>query len=351
MKSRFACLLMAALGLACTKDAARPPPLTNEPGGGTVGGGGTSSPPVGDAATTPQRAIVTAPSTLRGLVVAASEIYVVYVDSPADGGVSTGVLARAPRAAAVATALAPLEPVALGGTSPRDLALFGASLYWLDDNGTSSLVRFSANAAEVVGAGFPTASTFAVSTTPAATVVVSTSLGTLNVDRVSETDAGASQSLGSLAGDFAPVRSIVKDGIVYVLVSQTTGGGLYKVPLVGGVPENVWSAASGTPRDLVLVEGRALVALDRPGDGAIVSIPLSGGAATEQVTGVPGLARLATEGLDLFFATLSGDVSRVPVAGAGATTVLAEKLGTPTAMVAADAVYVAVGPSVIRLAR
>jgi hypothetical protein len=288
---------------------------------------------------------VTAPNLITGLALTASDVFFLTTGAD-DAGAPTGVLARVPR-----TGAAPQTPqiVVTGGQAPRALLFNGTSLFWIDDEAaSSSLVRLSDTDARVVAAGLPRASVY--TTTPTTAIIASASIGNVTLTGVPNGEAGAPQALGTLPGDFSPVKTVVDQNTIYLLVTESLGGSLWRTPLVGGAPENIWSAPSGTPHDVAIAEGHAFVTWDHAPTGEIVSIPLSGGANQQLVTEIAGPLQLAIDGTDLFYTTSQGELLRVPTTG-GAPTSLGANLGTPTAIAVADAVYVATGNDIVRLGR
>lgn len=351
MKSMFILAALGPLGLmvlvaACQKDEAKPPLSSDEPPVLTVGGsGGTPDGSTGDAAF--GNVLATAASEVRGVAVAGTDVYFVFAgqdDADAGGtGGPIGVLARVPRAGGATT------EVVRGGTNPRALSVAGVNMFWMDDTGsTSTLVRLTSTTV-TTAATLALGSVYVATTT--ALVAASPGVGAVSVDRIPDTEAGTVQNLGSLLGDNGPVRIAVDQGTLYLLVAQSPGGGLFRLPLGGGVPENIWSAPGGIPRDLAVTAGRAFVALDNGTDGQIVSIPLPGGAPQALVSPVERPAQIALSSDQLYFTTATGQLVRAPLGG-GATTVLATDIGTPGALALGDdAAYIASGRNVLRLPR
>ncbi len=89
---------------------------------------------------------------------------------------------------------------------------------------------------------------------------------------------------------------------------------------------------------------------DRGADGQVVAIPTAGGAAAALVSPIDSPTHLAVDGTDVFVATAKGEIVRAPIEG-GATASLATDLGEPAAIAVGDAVFVAVGTSVVRVPR
>ncbi len=346
--STFAFAFAFAFGLpGCNGDPSRPPVVDDSVGARapTPVGGGVVNPATGDGGAI-AGTIATAPGLIRGLAVTASDAYFLYVDL-GDGGASSGVLARVPRAGGAAP-----QQIVTGGVSPRALTVSESSLYWIDDGvGGSSIIRFGTTAPVTVLSGLTSTSMFAARND--VIVVATARIGSVNIDRAPNGDAGAVQSMGIVLGEASPVRVVIEGANAYLLVSNALGGTLYRVALVGSVPEEIWTAGSGTVRDLAIspADGRAFVAWDRGDQGQIVSIPIAGGAAQPLVSPVRGPERIVVDGTDLFYVTTAGELGRSPTAGGGAVTTLATNLGAPSALAVADAVYVASGTSLVRVSR
>lgn len=342
-------LAAGVFALACGKDEARPPIIGNEPAGPPSVGVGSNSPSTSTDASVAASSIATAPAPIRGLALTAADVYFVYAAptdaGAADGGVaSAGVLARVPRAGGSS------RVVVTGGEAPRSLAFSGTSFLWIDDGpGSSSLVEVTETVARPIATGLSATAAFAPG--PTGVVIANGAIGAVNLDLVpAASDGGALVPVGSVQGNVSPVRIAVAGTTAFVLVAEAPGASLYRVPLSGGVPENVWSSAGGTPRDLAVVEGRAFVALENGTDGSILSIALPSGSPTPLVTPVDRPLQIVVEGTDLFYTTAGGLLVRVPVAG-GEATILATDLGSPSALAVGDAAYIATGNQIARFAR
>lgn len=339
-----------AAGLSCKPDEPRPA-FIDDPSGPRVplGGGGGAVTDASLDASGLAGAIATAPGEIRGLAVSASDVYFVYVD-PGDGGVADdggplpgGTLARVPRTGGTT------ELVVTGGFAPRALSIADGVLYWVDDGSvSSSLIRLGPSSLGALVSGLSRNSVFAVSA--GAIVVATDSVASVSLDRVPDIDGGVLQSLGLLTGDLRPVRVVIDGNSVLLLAASAVGGGLYRMPLVGGVPEEIWSTASGAVRDFVVGDNRALIAWDRGDDGQILSVPLGGGATSAFAAPVRSPARIAIDGTDVFYITADGELSRASLAG-GSVATLATGLGSPSALAIADAAYVATANVVVRVKR
>lgn len=347
-------LALTALALAttaaCKKDEAHPAVIDDSNGRPPVlGGGGGGGTTKGDGGAGTKGAIASAPSDVRGVAATASDVYFLYVGAgdggtTADGGtLGTSVLAR------VAKSGGTVQTVVSGGESPRDLTLVDGSLYWIDDGATSSsVVRYGAAVLGAMVSGLTTSSTYAARSD---TIVIATAnLGNLSIDRAPNADAGTVQPVGTLTGNWTPVRIALDGANVYLLATTGLGGSLYKVPLAGGVPEEIWTGGTGSVHDLVIADASALVTWDRGADGEVVTVPLGGGAAKALVAPVDTPTLLAVDGTDVFIATGKGEIVRAPTSGGTATT-LATDLGEPAAIAVSDAVFVATGTSIVRVPR
>ncbi len=348
LASRLAvALTVATIAVSCTKDEPKPRLLGSEPGLPTPGTGPSSPTPTGDGGT--GVSFATAPSSIRGLALTASHVYFVYVEAldagVDDAGTSGGVLARVPKAGGA------IEVVVRGGAAPRSLAFTGTSLMWIDDGGaSSSLVIVDDTSARPLATGLAPASQFAAAQN--GIVVASAAVGSLNIDLVPTSDAGTIASLGTVLGNVTPVRVAALDTNAFVLVGESPGANLYRTPTTSAsVPESIWSAAGGVPRDLAVVAGHAFVAIDSGTQGQVVSIPLPGGAPQTLVGPIDAPAHLALDGDQLFLTTDTGQLLRIPSAG-GESAVVATDLGVPAALaVASDAAFVATGNRIVRVGR
>lgn len=342
-------VLTLALTSACKKDEAHPGVIDDSSGRPPVTGGGGGTTTTSDGGAAAKGAIATAPAAVRGLAATASDVYFLYV-GPGDGGTSadggalgTSVLARVPKGGG------PSQIEVTGGESPRDLTLADGSLYWVDDGAAgSSLVRYGAGVLGALVSGLTASSTYAARSD--AVVVATPSLGSVSIDRAPNADAGSIQPVGTLSGNWTPVRLALDGANVFLLATTGQGGSLYKVALAGGVPEEIWTGATGAVHDLAIASGKAFVSWDRGADGQVVAIPTAGGAAAALVSPIDSPTHLAVDGTDVFVATAKGEIVRAPIEG-GATSSLATDLGEPAAIAVGDAVFVAVGTSVVRVPR
>lgn len=336
--------------IACNSDAAHPAAVDDSKGAGPspTGASGSSSTSTGDAGVI-DGSLAFGTADIHGVAVTASDAYFVYTD-PDDGGVTAdggpvggGILARVPRTGGTT------QVVVSGGTAPRALTMSNDILYWLDDEATTtSLIRYGGGTLGAIVSGLTSSSVFTLNGD--VLYVATPSIGQVSIDNVPNGDGGASQNVGVATGDYAPIRLLVDGTSIYMLASSTVGGAVLTTPLIGGVPEVIWTAGTGSVRDFAIAGGRGYVAWDKGDASEITSFALSSGIATTLVSPIPPPLQLAIDGTDLFYTGTDGTLSRSPL-DSGAVTTLASNLGTPSAIAVADAVYVATGINLVRVPR
>jgi hypothetical protein len=167
---------------------------------------------------------------------------------------------------------------------------------------------------------------------------------------------GSATELGNLAGGINPGAVTVNSANAYFLVTFATGGGgLFVVPLTGGVPEQLWSTTVDAPFGLV-VDSTALywtLDADAP-NGAIFTRPLTGGMTATLASALNRPAGLAKSGTNLYWTSDAalpvGAIQSMPATG-GTVMTLVTNLDSPRAITVDDAVYFTTQSEVMRVSK
>ncbi len=347
-----------ALG-ACQKTEPLPPPLDNggtKPSGGGGGGGNEGGVlPDGGPITGTVTTLASGQALPDALVLDASYVYWTNLGGASpDSGIASasGSVIRLPRAGGSTTTLVAMQDM------PVWLSYGNASLYWVNAGATDAggaVLSFGLSNSTLTPLATGQLGAYGIASDAQRVYWTTQNLGGVELDSVPITGGTATQ-LALVPGGFLPGAVAIDASNAYFLVIDPTGGGtVFKTPLVGGgSPDALWTAGTGTPSDVVVVASTVYWVVDDV-QGAVYSMPTTGGTATPIATQQPSPARLAADATSLYWTsdTAPGALMTIPLAG-GAPAVLASNLNAPLAVAVDDgeaAVYVSTADSILKVAK
>lgn len=341
----FAVALALALAFAGCGEAKRPPlegDGNHSGGGGGGGAGGGSDGGVDSGGAT---ALATGQPNPRAVATDASWVY--FTCASDGGGASTGSVRRVPKLGGA------VQVLASGLDSPYALFVSGGEAFFSTPDptaatGTIFAVAVSGGAPRTVVSGSGAASWLATDGTSA---YFPTSFGGTgaSIERA-PLAGGTAQLAAQAAGALTPGGLVVSGGWLYFAASGA-GGGIYRAQPTGGGAEAL-DQESASFSGIALAGGRLWVTDDVPTQGRIVSVPMTGGAARVDATGIDHPKHVATDGQWVYFTSYGpgGSVQAVSALD-GTVRSLAEGLAYPWDLTVDDAVYVTVSDGVMRLPR
>jgi hypothetical protein len=167
-----------------------------------------------------------------------------------------------------------------------------------------------------------------------------------------QVDGGALETLAMVPGAVGGGGLALDVDAAYFAVSLPNGGGsIVRAPLSGGPPVTVWSTVSGSPSDVALGAGAVywLIPTAMP-FGAVWSVS-SAAAAAPLIDGLDSPGHLAVDDANAYWTSPGeGQIVSIPLTG-GAPVVLAGNLESPLALVVDDAIYFTTVDGVLRLSK
>ena len=347
-----------AFVVACGQEGAAPPTV----GSAAVGvhnGGGFDASLVDSTVVGPGSGLVTLATGVvspRAIALGPSTVYWTTAQVASTGALvgdassGTGGIESVPREGGART------EVIDGLTSPRELALFDTTLFFVEGNtgvGTVDAYDLGSTAFSRIAAGQSPPLPMAVDegilywtgSNGSSLDVFSASSSTDHVSMLA--------SLGADAGDLSPVAMTSIGTTLYLLAKGTDGASILQVASSGGTPKSIWHDASLTPSDLASA-GTSLywIASGSAFGGQVLGMGASGGAVVTLASNLDNPAKLAVDGDEVYFTTsvAGGSVLAVSTGGGGVRT-LASGLDYPFALAVDDAVYFTTTSTVGRVAR
>jgi hypothetical protein len=131
----------------------------------------------------------------------------------------------------------------------------------------------------------------------------------------------------STGAGFLPLGVAASSSMLYFVGYEPAGnGGLFSIPIKGGVPTEMWmaSAAGNHPTD-VTVDSSSVYWTDT-GTGIVYSMPLGGGAVATVASGMMSPRSIAVDSTNVYFTATDG-IYEAPIAS-GAPKLIAPVLNT-----------------------
>jgi hypothetical protein len=348
---RVLSLIAAALLVACKADANRPPLDLGPSHGGASGGGVADASADGSFVPTGVTVLAQGLQRPQGIALDPHGIFLTLTGELDDGGIapSAGSVIRIPREGGATQVLASSQDW------PYAIRVQPTALFWADRGTretTGALMVLRAGASVPEGVSTAETDVAGLATDPSYAYWSSALAGSAVVVSRTPIDGGAPDPLSTLPGAFRPGHVAVDATSIYFIAIGTEAA-IYRTAITGGPPEALATLSGATPRDLLVVDATLFIT-DARADGAILTLPTSGGAVTAFATGQKNPSHLARDKTRVYWTleTTDGAVMAAPIAG-GTPTALAEHLDRPRAIAADDgaAVYVTTASALLRVAK
>jgi hypothetical protein len=242
--------------------------------------------------------------------------------------------------------------VTTGQSGALGLVVLGNG-YWVSGSGSTAgsieMVDFATGTLTRLAAGI--VNPFGLAASPTRVYWTSQNpMGTAVLLSAIEDDAGSSQELANIGGAEGPGSLAIDADNAYFALAQPGGAAaVLSVPLAGGPPGTVWSAAGDVPVDLVVGTGAVYWLETSP--AAVWSAP-AGATPAVLASGIDRPAHLCVDETMAYWSSPGdGQVFAVPLAGGSVGTMAANLIGPSAVAVDADAIYVATVDSILKVAK